>query len=114
MSAPDLKDAVHLVETLGLAPLARSYAAMPKTYYGSSSAYSKWQLRHREIEDQVKSRLEEHGARVKLGGGQVAIAFAGYRATSTMGMKPALQNWRARVERELVRRDLHSRKKVVR
>ena len=103
MSPPDLKDALRLVETLALAPLARSETTRPKSHFGSGGAYTKWASADREVQRYVISKLQEHGAHIGLGDG-ARIRFAGVTGSSTMGLRSALRNWKAGVERRLADR----------
>ena len=99
MSAPVLKEALQLVETLGLAPLARISNTMPRNYVGE--AYRRWDARRREVEDQVAAKLREQGAIVTVRSDATRIHFAGVGASSTMGLQQALRNWKTAAEKGL-------------
>lgn len=101
MSAVDLNAALALVERHGIAPLARVTATRPKSIAG----WSAWQAQVREVEALAAAKLAEHGATVTNDYRGATIRFAGYRASSTMGVSAALQNWRKRVALELARRE---------
>jgi len=100
VSAVDLRAALALVETLGIAPIARLESTRPK----SIREWGAWHTRLREVEELAAAKLAEHGAHVSWGDG-AHFRFAGYRASSTMGLRQALLNWRKRAELELARRE---------
>lgn len=100
MSAVHLKEALALVERLGIAAIARVESTRPK----SIREWGAWHTRLREVEELAAAKLAEHGARVTWGDG-AHFQFAGYRASSTMGLRQALLNWRKRAELELTRRE---------
>lgn len=99
MSAPTLVEALRLVETLGLAPLARIEAARPKSYI--NSGFSQWVARRREVELEVAEKLRARGASVTLDREPVRVRFAGVTASSTMGPGMALRNWKTAAEKGL-------------
>lgn len=99
MSAPDLRKALRLVETLGLAPLGRVWNTRPKSYFGG--AYDRWNKRRMEAEREVAERLGKEGAAISSAWDGARIRFAGVSASSTMGLHQALNNWKAGAERRL-------------
>lgn len=102
MSAVDLQEALRLVEAHGIAPLTRATASRPTRL----ADWPKWQAQLRRVEQLATAKLAEHGAIVTPDNrGGMAIRFAGYRATSTSGLRQALVNWRKRAELELARRE---------
>jgi hypothetical protein len=100
VASVDLKEALRLVEQLGIAPIARLESTRPKAI----REWAAWHRRLREVQQLAAAKLEEHGAHVAWGDG-AHFRFAGYRASSTMGLRAALLNWRKRVELELARRE---------
>lgn len=99
MTAPTLKEAIRLVETLGLAPLARAANTKPKTYLGDG--YRRWMARRHELAAIAAEKLREHGASVTLDRDPVRVRFAGITASSTQGLQQALKNWKAAAEKRL-------------
>lgn len=98
----DIKDALRLVETHGLAPLARSSNSRPNSMFGSSGAYDRWQLERGGAERRVVDELREHGARVGHDSfGNREVLFAGVRAVSSQGLEQTLKNWRKKAEKRL-------------
>ena len=104
MSGPDLKDALRLVGTLGLAPLKRVANTRPKNYFDNRSSYDAWTRRLREVEAVVIEKLRAEGAAIVTCKDPVRVRFAGIAATSTMGLEPALKNWQTRAQREYAKR----------
>lgn len=99
MTAPTLKEALHLVETLGLAPMARISNTQPKNYM--SEAYRQWNLRSSEVAEQVTARLRAAGVYVDPRSDGARVRFAGVTGSSTMGLHQALRNWKAGAEKRL-------------
>lgn len=99
MTAPTLKDALRLVETLGLAPLNRVQHTMPRDNRGDR--YVQWQRRRREVEAEVVMKLTAEGATIGESSGATRLRFVGITASSTMGIAGALRNWKAAAEKRL-------------
>lgn len=99
MTAPALKEALRLVETLGLAPMARIEATRPKNWM--SEGWRQWNLRHHEAGQQVAARLREAGCYVDPRSDGARVRFAGVTGSSTMGLHQALRNWKAGAEKRL-------------
>ena len=99
MTAPALKEALGVVETLGLAPMARIEAARPKNYM--SDAWRQWNLRASEVAQGVTTRLREAGVYVDPRSDGARVRFAGVTGSSTLGLHQALRNWKADAEKRL-------------
>jgi len=99
MTKPTLKEALRLVETLGLAPMARIANAQPKNWM--SEAYRQWNLRASEAAREVTARLREAGVYVDPRPDGARVHFAAVTGSSTMGLHQALRNWKAGAEKRL-------------
>ena len=91
------QQAKSIISIKGLAPLARAHAGRPRDYLDPK--YPDWAIRARQAEHEVVERLRAEGVKIDIeDDGAVRIAFAGIVTTSRLGLRKALQNWRAKAE----------------
>lgn len=102
MSHVGLKDALRLVETLGLTPLSRLYASRPKNYFDQANSYDRWRKRLHDVEAEVIDKLTAQGASFTKADA-TRIRFAGVTASSAISLQSALNHWKAGAERRLSR-----------
>tara|TARA_Y100000815_G_scaffold185993_1_gene169766 strand:- start:2266 stop:2565 length:300 start_codon:yes stop_codon:yes gene_type:complete len=96
MSA-ELKTAIVLVRTKALAPLARAYANHPRDHRNFYA--EKCRARAEEAETEVIETLRAEGAEIDLfEDGRVRIRLAGVAASSRLGLRKTLQNWKSKAE----------------